>query len=466
MYHTSTLFFKFIVAMVSLMLNVSLVHADEVILTTQERPNCDNQKLVVASHLLKVKEKTFSDAYSSTYESCNPLLKILALQDEKLFNIKDLKYKGGFKLSHRETSKELYASLRGSMGIFTYDERKGTLFVVGDPRGNNIGEFQFPEIVQSTDVDDFKTGDIIQNFTNFHNTKRIDTGIENYFRVTGLETVDNSLVVNYINWYDASGRETDTTIFFWDADKLQASALYGPYQLQGEAKAAGWISPIPEKYHELFEGTHITGSQPYASIISRLSIGPSAHVINLRREILYGPTGIAETETLLEFPFQHFLRDKKVYPTSKSIESILTNEDLKNKLWTSLSGAAYGVMIPGTRTYLTVGKSAGHESGIGYKITQDTGRQCSGPCPRVASDQYSFYWLWDMVDLLKVKLGVEKAYNVRPYDYGVLNVPFETINGVSGGSIDRKNKRLILSIKDGIQSTRYSRTPAFIVYTY
>ena len=167
MYNTSTLFFKFIVAIVSFMINVSLVNADEVILSTQERSNCDKQKLVVASHFLKVKERIFSDAYSSTYESCNPLLKILALSNEKLFNIKDLKYRGGFKLSHRETSKELYASLRGSMGIFTYDERRGTLFVVGDPRGNNIGEFQFPEIVQSTDVDDFKTGDIIQNFTNF-----------------------------------------------------------------------------------------------------------------------------------------------------------------------------------------------------------------------------------------------------------------------------------------------------------
>ena len=236
--------------------------------------------------------------------------------------------------------------------------------------------------------------------------------------------------------------------------------------MQGAARAAGWISPIPKKYHDLFGGTHITGSQPLASIKSRLSVGPAAHAINLRKEIVYAPTGFAKTNTLLEFPLDNFLRDVKIYSNPVDMEYVLNNEDLKNKLWTSISGAAYGAIIPGTRTYLTIGKSGGHTAGIGYKITQDNGFQCPGPCPRVANDRQSYYWLWDIIDLVKVRLSLQKPYDIRPYSFGEFPLPFEVNSQVSGGAIDVKKNRLIFSLKNEVVVNKYSKMPLFVSYKY
>jgi hypothetical protein len=59
----------------------------------------------------------------------------------------------------------------------------------------------------------------------------------------------------------------------------------------------------------------------------------------------------------------------------------------------------YGVLLPDTRTYLVVGSSAGHRSGIGYKITQDDDTECGGYCAYSADDSYGYYWMFGVDDL-------------------------------------------------------------------
>ena len=117
------------------------------------------------------------------------------------------------------------------------------------------------------------------------------------------------------------------------------------------------------------------------------------------------------------------LYDHSVYEYQPEFKPLSINEDGLNKMWTLSSGASFGFIIPGTRTYLTLGKSAGHESGIGYKIEQNNGHKCGGPCPYDASDYYSFYWAWDVVDLLKAKLNLTMPYNLQPYEHGKFPLP-------------------------------------------
>ena len=50
-----------------------------------------------------------------------------------------------------------------------------------------------------------------------------NTGIDNYFRPTGMAKIDNALMVNYINWYDARVTEIDTSVMFWDSENLTDS---------------------------------------------------------------------------------------------------------------------------------------------------------------------------------------------------------------------------------------------------
>lgn len=383
-----------------------------------------------------------------------------------LFNIEQLEYKGGFRTTGRFYQKEKGNSLNYSGGVFTYNAKNHSIFIIGHPEYAAVAEIKIPPLVESSSVGDFNVASqLIQSFTRFHKTKRVDTGIRNHFRVTGLGLVGKGLMVNYIDWYDAGGKETDTSVFFDDASDLAHSKINGPYQLQGAAHSAGWISKIPTEWQKSLGGTHISGSQPNASIISRRSVGPSAFVITPEESILQQGQGGVPASGLLDFPLANLLYDKSAYPGKIYPDDILRNDNGKNQLWTFLSGAGYGFIIPGTSTYMTIGRSGGHKTGVGYKIKQDDGRLCGGYCAVSADDYSSYYWLWDVNELLKVKSGLIKSYDVRPYDYGEFPTPFKDKRAmVSGGAYDQDSGLLYLSIPGADKLNKYLRPPVVLVY--
>lgn len=377
-----------------------------------------------------------------------------------------LSYEGGFRVSLGQFGNSQSASFNYSYGVFTYDPKRNSVYVIGNQKTSPIAEFPVPDIIKTSDISKFAIAENPrQLFTEFYNTDRVDTGINNYFRPTGLAKIDNALMLNYINWYDASGRETDTSIIFWNSKDLSSSKVFGPYQLEGAAHAAGWISEIPKELQSLLGGTHLAGSQPFASIISRLSVGPTAFSFDARKDVIYAPSGKIPTTPLLDFSLKQILRDKNTYPIVTDVNNILYNRDGRNKLWTILSNASYGFIIPNTRTYLTIGFSGGHESGIGYKIIQNNGNECGGQCAKDASDTYPYYWAWDVSDLVKVKLGLMAPHDVEPYDYGLFPLP-ESIESVAitSGSFDKYNDRLFISIRNGDNLHAYNRAPLFLVY--
>jgi hypothetical protein len=133
-------------------------------------------------------------------------------------------------------------------------------------------------------------------------------------------------------------------------------------------------------------------------------------------------------------------------------------------VWTHLSRAAFGIIVPGTRTYLTLGYSGGHENGVCYKCTQDNGNLCGGYCTPVAADNYQYYWLWDVNDLVKVKKGEMNSWAVRPYNYGKLALPFK--GAIGGGSFDTASGTLYLTIQGADREGEYSNPPVIVVYRF
>jgi hypothetical protein len=148
------------------------------------------------------------------------------------------------------------------------------------------------------------------------------------------------------------------------------------------------------------------------------------------------------------------------------------NESLENDIWTEVSSAYTGFIVPGTNTYAVFGSSGGHESGIGYKITQDDGNLCGGGCPYVAADIYNYYWLWDLKDLQKVKQGSMNPYEVRPYEYGRLNLPFENQGEFEKPRLmiaayydyDDQNLYFMLGDADTLQN-QYETAPLLLKYS-
>ena len=390
-----------------------------------------------------------------------------------LISIDQFEYQGGFRISGQNLGYEgARPTASYSNGIIAYNPKNHSIYLVGHPHEEQIAEFAIPNLVTSDQVSDFNVSATpIQNFSKFHNTDRVDTGIEANFKITGLELLNDSLIVNYVNYYDGLGKETDTTVVFKHANDLATSEISGAFQLNGAAHSAGWLSAIPQEWQTHLQGTHISGSHSGTSVNFRLSIGPSAYVISPEQDLLPYSNGAVDSQALLDFPLGDILFDTSVFSSNDDEQSILFNEQLNNDLWTYLSGASYGFILPGTSTYVTIGKSGGLNSGVGYKITQLDGKTCGGYCAYDPTDNYSFYWLWDVKDLLKVKNGELLPHNVRPYDYGKFPVPvdidaYNDVGTIGGGAYDAETGMLYVSFTSADQIESYRRPPVVLAYKF
>ncbi len=425
-----------------------------------------NMKLVTLRLLvLSAVCGTFTSAIANEIPSPSPLTL-------PLISMNSFDYQGGFRISGSNFGDHDQADINFSNGVMTYNSKNNSIFVVSHPYQSRIGEFAIPELVNSGNIADFnEVKQSIQDFAAFYDTDRVDTGIESRFRITGLENYQNKLIVNYVDWYDGHGDETDTSIVFQDSSNLETSKITGPYQLDGKARGAGWLSEIPMPWQTILGGTHVSGAHSGTSIISRLSVGPSAFVIDPEKSFFSKDNGSVTANGLLDFAYPKILRDHTDYPESSTLSTndILYNKDLNNDLWVMISGASYGFIAPNSRTYVTLGKSGGHESGIGYKIQQEgeEGALCAGPCPVHVDDQYAYYWLWDVNDLIKVKNKELESHEVKPYEYGKFAIPDEIdALGIGGGAFDSVNNMLYVSIPKADTLKDYSVRPVFLAYRF
>ncbi len=64
----------------------------------------------------------------------------------------------------------------------------------------------------------------------------------------------------------------------------------------------------------------------------------------------------------------------------------------------------------------------------------------------VLLDHYNYYWLLDVKEIL----NATQVYDIQPYAYGRLSVPFDNQgnNRIIGGTFDPASGMLYLSLKD------------------
>ncbi len=430
----------------------------------------------------------WSTALSATPSSIVPITSYLLDSSNNTTDLKrwqwdgNVEYVGGFRVTYEKVGSGSDGWMATSKGAFTIDESKNTLYTIA--RDFGFGELNIPELVKSEDPHNFNQANIIHQrfervYKNPDRPERDVTGIGDYFRVTGMSLINNQLVVNYIDWYNGNGDENDTTMIFKDASDLNNSQLIGPFQLQGRAHAAGWTTPIPKVWQNRLGGTHVSGTSQ-GSINSRLSIGPSAFIWRPQEQLLNATQGGSITTTVaLDYPLSdwHMLYDTSVYNPNEigehdfdnDFDYVLYNGDENNNLWTVASEAIYGVIIPETSTYLIVGSSAGHEFGLMYKGIQDNGHECGGQCSKIAADNYNYYWLYDVNDLVLVVEGKMNPWDVRPYAKGKIDTfgyadKNGNINKMGGAYYDADDDLLYISIKDADTVPTYEKPPVYLVY--
>ena len=215
------------------------------------------------------------------------------------------------------------------------------------------------------------------------------------------------------------------------------------------------MSPIPTRWQERLGGSYLTGHSGGIPIISRCSVGPSAFVFSaMEVAALEGTDQIISTTCLLDFSLAHPLADD------------LSNNSRTNRLWNHLSRAVYGIILPDTSTYATFGFSGGHESGVGYKNLRDDGSRSGGYSSYAVKDNYPYYWLWDVDDLVDVKEGRLQPHAVRPYEYGVLKTPYNDFSDcIGGGTFDPASGKIYLSLnRADSKQGQYACPPVILVY--
>jgi len=377
-----------------------------------------------------------------------------------LINISQLQYIGGFRVPYGTFGASGTQYAEGPIAVVP----GGTsMFIVGKTKDQAIAEISIPQLVNDNlDITNLNIATVLQPFRmvlpapSTGNPQRLD-------RIGGMALVNGKLLVNAFEYYDADTNVTHTTMVINNPLKLASSSIDGYYAVSGRAHVAGWISPVPTNLQSSLGGTHLMGHSTGTPIISRHSVGPSAFAISPASQMIGASPGSSiSTTKLMDFSLSTPAGD-----TQKQGAAYLDNTIKTNNLWTRISDAAYGFIVPGTRTYLTIGHTGGITNGIGYKITQDTGYKCPGPCSFVRADNYNYYWLWDVNDLLAVKNGQMNAYDVMPYAYGKFNAPFQGkgLKKIIGGSFDDQKSILYLTLEDAdYLQNQYNPTPVIIAY--
>lgn len=359
--------------------------------------------------------------------------------DLPLWSVEQLVYAGAFRLPMGTFGVSRVAYAEGPLFV---DGARASLYLVGHAHHQAIAEFHLPPLVRSERLEDLVIADAprqpfasVLDRTTGGNPQGLDT-------IGGLTRVDTvagaQLIVNAWIYYDAGHEATHTTFVIRDADDLRGSRVDGPYTLAGGAgHACGWLTPVPEAWREALGGSLIAGFSSGPPIIGRLSVGPSAFALD-PAALLALDAGLIPTVTLLDYALEHPLHPD------------LDAETGANDLWTHVSRAVVGFVVPGTRTYLALGHTGGHRSGVCYKCVQSGGTECGGFCPRDADDVATAYWAFDLLDLLAVRAGHLAPHAVRPYAYGPLALPFVGSDGeIAGGTFDPASGLAYLLVRFG-----------------
>lgn len=372
----------------------------------------------------------------------------------ELLTVESFHYEGAFRIPSGDfgASSADYAA-----GPIAFNPAGPSLFLVGHAQQHPIAEFTIPRLVASTTLSELEmAAPPTQGFVTFFgdvtggNPQAMDSigGMLLFEGPSGPE-----LIVNAYEYYDAPADNTHTTVVFRDATDLAGSAKDGWFALDGGAHASGWMSAVPEQHQAALGGAFITGHSSGVPIISRLSVGPSAFVFD-PAAIAGGATpGPVATTTLLDFSLD------------TPLAADLSNDSGQNDLWTHLSRAAYGFIPPGSRTYVTLGHSGGHASGVCYKCTPvGSNSECGGYCANDAGDYSDYYWLWDVDDLVAVKNGTKAPHEVLPYEHGPFPTAFD--GQIAGGAYDAASGLLYLNVlfADDEQGT-YAVPPLIVAYS-
>lgn len=351
----------------------------------------------------------------------------------------DVEYLGSFRMSSSKANGGDSSSnfARGAIG---FNKDRNSLFLAGSIKEGAIAEFEIPEQFSfESNAIDIVNAKILTPYVKLLSKTSNDV-------INDISIVNDKLFVTSEITYEA-GASNERALQILNPNNILGSDKT-VYRVQGDAEAAGYISKVPSSAKPLIDYDYVIGWAANNSINSRYSHGPSLFT--------FEPDNIVDnmllTKPLINYPFKKGFITERPYDTA---------DDNPAFIWNVLSKAQYAFIVPDTTLLLVVGSNGGAHSGIIYKDDKRyPERDCGGSCSIDTQDNYNFFWLYDMEDVLR-----GDPMDAKPFSYGKWSHPHDDgTSNVRGAAYDSDNQILYVSLNRKGQIGKFDFPPLFNAY--
>lgn len=344
----------------------------------------------------------------------------------RLVQPEDLSYVGAFRLPQGSGSEQTFEY--GGTAL-TYYAAHDSLVLVGHDWHQRAAEVSIPAIANNATVSGLARAVFRQPFTDVLEGQIGLIGGGNR-KIGGFLIWGDTLITSAYLYYDGNGDQA-LSHFRSGVDFSRTGDVQGPFQV-GSARAgfvSGYMTPIPGEWQTALGGPALTG-QCCLSIISRTSLGPAASV--------FAPTDVGVKNPV---PAKAVLG----YPITNATLGALDQQNPDFNGTTTMAG----VVFPGgTRSVLFFGRH-----GLGpycYGTGGVTGGDCVDPTGEAKGNHaypYAYQiWAYDALNLVAVKEGRKRPWEIKPYKVWTFELPFAHVTRLLGGvAYDPATNRVFLS---------------------
>jgi hypothetical protein len=368
---------------------------------------------------------------------------------DRLLTTADIGFAGAFKLPKGSSGKGKHCNFAYATGAIAYDSDRNSFYVSGHRYLKGVAEISNPGLVNTTDMSMLPRAAYVQSFRQLMN--HMPSGNPDKLgEVGGAYVEKGELLFTAYEFYDADCSAREVFGVLKGTADMGKATIVGFYETGHGAHTAGWVSPVPPEHQSALKGTHIMASGQSQSIAGRYPLRPTA--FSFKGSDVFGNENIQD-------PLK----------VTRLIDGNLQNT-LPGEMWNhSLDEASYGIIVPGTKTYIAFGHRGGMFCKIGYKITTDDGRHTGGYAAQDDDDHYMYYWMYNVDDMTRAARGEISPYKVYPYEHGMLPLPFLSPNNsgsIGGGTWDPKTKTVYLTLMGRERASRYTVLPIVVAVRF
>jgi len=324
----------------------------------------------------------------------------------------------------------------------SYWPAHNSLLLVGHASHQLVGEISIPTPGTGATVGDLPRASFIQNLTEILGGRRltVDGNTHDGVRIGGILPTASSLIVSVWDVYDSVIPSQSRSHFVTGQDFSNLGAVQGPFQVGtgysvGGAThvagfVAGFMTPIPTEWQAALGGPALTGQSGDISIIGRTSWGPAVSVF---RPSDLGVTSPAPAVPVLGYPGDHptlgvWGQPGGIFDGGQTFRGVVFPSGTRSVLFYGHGGpfcygegtpnqALHGRPTPDGSVYCYDGNANANYKGVHNFPSK----------PMV--------WAYDANDLVAVKNGTKKPWDLRPYATWTFTLPFQSriVNGLETG---------------------------------